>query len=245
MDPDLPAIEHLVVFPPPPYISPVASVVPTGFRIFAFAGPVDALVSPSSPAAAWLAPRTTTATAADRALLDDVLADFVRQTHDDCPVPSPRHKAAALLFLMLYKPARAGEPFNDREKWHRDPAPWPHMDGHVPTRYALTLLGEGTRVLDAAGAPRPELARAMPRVFGAAERRVAEGQVVRFTMGRVESPVHSAPEIVRDRVFVNVVYGSEEEVRANRRGVPWRGGGATVGEEIAVDSYYADELKEN
>jgi hypothetical protein len=242
-DPTLPAIEPLVIFPPPPYTSPVTSVVPTGFRIFAYAGPVGALISPSSPAAAWLAPRTTTATPADRALLDDVLADFVRQTHADSPVPSPRHKAAALLFLMLYKPARPGEPFNDREGWHRDPAPWPHMDGHVPARYATTLLGEGTRVLDPAGAPRPELARAMPRVFGAVDRRVGEGQVVRFTMGRMDSPVHSAPEIVRDRVFVNVVYGTEEEVRANRRGIPWRDGPAGVGEEIGVDSYYADDVK--
>jgi hypothetical protein len=244
-DPTLPEIEHLVIFPPPPYTSPVMSVVPTGFRIFAFAGSVASLVSPSSPAAAWLAPRTTTASPADRALLDDVLADFVRQTHADCPAPSPRHKAAALLFLMLYKPARAGVPFSDREGWHRDPAPWPRMDGHIPARYALTLLGEGTRVLDPAGAPRPALARAMPRAFGAAERRVAEGQVVRFTMGRVDSPVHSAPEIVRDRVFVNVVYGTEEEVRANRRGVPWRDGpAAAVDEELGVDSYYADDLKE-
>ena len=245
-DPNLPAFEPLVIFPPPPYTSPVTSVVPTGFRIFAFAGPVTSLVSPTSPAAAWLAPRTTTASLADRALLDDILADFVHQTHADCPAPSPRHKAAALLFLMLYKPPRAGEPFSDREGWHRDPAPWPHMDGHVPARYTLTLLGEGTRVLDAAGAPQPALARAMPRVFGAAERSMAEGQVVRFTMGRVDSPVHSAPKIVRDRVFVNVVFGTEEEVRANRRGIPWRDAAAVaVGEEIGVDSYYAEDLKEN
>jgi hypothetical protein len=119
------------------------------------------------------------------------------------------------------------------------------MDGHVPARYAVTLLGAGTRVLDPAGAPQPALAGVMPRVFGAPERSIAEGQVMRFTMGRLESPVHSAPRVVRDRVFVNVVYGTEEEVKSNRRGIPWRDGDvAGVGEEIGVDSYYADDLKE-
>jgi hypothetical protein len=51
---------------------------------------------------------------------------------------------------------------------------------------------------------------------------------------------------VRDRVFGNVVFGTEEEVRANRRGIPWReAAAAAVGEEIGVDSYYAEDLREN
>jgi hypothetical protein len=96
------------------------------------------------------------------------------------------------------------------------------MDGHVPVRYTVTLLGDGTRVLDPAMAVEPRLAAMMPRRL-APERAVAEGQVVRFTMGRLDSPFHSVPPIVRHRVFINVVYGTEEEVRANRKGVVWRG----------------------
>ncbi|ORY17906.1 hypothetical protein BCR34DRAFT_376593 [Clohesyomyces aquaticus] len=41
-----------------------------------------------------------------------------------------------------------------------------------------------------------------------------EGQVVRFSWGREDSPVHSEPDLVGDRVFVTVLFGSEREVRS-------------------------------
>jgi hypothetical protein len=96
------------------------------------------------------------------------------------------------------------------------------MEGHIPTRYAITLLGDSTRMLDPDTGPAPHLGRIMPRVF-AGERSVELGQVIRFTMGMVDSPVHAVPTITKDRVFMNVVYGSETEVRANRKNVPWKG----------------------
>ncbi|KAK2689445.1 hypothetical protein QWA68_011878 [Fusarium oxysporum] len=42
---------------------------------------------------------------------------------------------------------------------------------------------------------------------------VGHGQVVRFSWGRDDSPVHSEPDLVSDRVFMTVLYGSESELR--------------------------------
>jgi hypothetical protein len=43
--------------------------------------------------------------------------------------------------------------------------------------------------------------------------RVGDGEVVRFSWGREDSPAHSEPDLVCDRVFVSVMYGSESEIR--------------------------------
>ena len=43
--------------------------------------------------------------------------------------------------------------------------------------------------------------------------RVGHGEVVRFSWGRDDSPVHSEPDLISDRVFVTVLYGSESELR--------------------------------
>ncbi|KAF9776142.1 hypothetical protein IL306_005704 [Fusarium sp. DS 682] len=43
---------------------------------------------------------------------------------------------------------------------------------------------------------------------------VGHGQVVRFSWGRDDSPVHSEPDLVSDRVFMTVLYGSESELRS-------------------------------
>lgn len=42
---------------------------------------------------------------------------------------------------------------------------------------------------------------------------IGEGEIVRFSWGRDDSPVHSEPDLVGERVFVSVLYGSEEEIR--------------------------------
>ncbi|KAF4344791.1 hypothetical protein FBEOM_1258 [Fusarium beomiforme] len=48
----------------------------------------------------------------------------------------------------------------------------------------------------------------IPRVI------VGRGRVVRFSWGREDSPVHSEPDLVADRVFMTVLYGSEPELRS-------------------------------
>ncbi|KAF5552854.1 hypothetical protein FMEXI_2633 [Fusarium mexicanum] len=42
---------------------------------------------------------------------------------------------------------------------------------------------------------------------------VGHGQIVRFSWGRDDSPVHSEPHLVSDRVFMTVLYGSDSELR--------------------------------
>jgi hypothetical protein len=42
---------------------------------------------------------------------------------------------------------------------------------------------------------------------------VGDGEVVRFSWGCEDSPMHSEPDMVCDRVFVSVLYGSEHEIR--------------------------------
>lgn len=50
--------------------------------------------------------------------------------------------------------------------------------------------------------------------FEAADRvQVGDGEVVRFSWGRDDSPVHSEPDLRSDRVFMTVLYGSEAELR--------------------------------
>ncbi|SPJ87933.1 uncharacterized protein FTOL_12402 [Fusarium torulosum] len=48
---------------------------------------------------------------------------------------------------------------------------------------------------------------------------VGHGEVVRFSWGRDDSPVHSEPDLISDRVFMTVLYGSELELR---RMCEWR-----------------------
>jgi hypothetical protein len=208
-------ITPLVFFPSTPFTTPIQSVNTPGFRIFSFSGLVSTLLSSNEPST-WLSARTTVS---DASLLDDLLLNFIYLTHKDCPVVET-HKAAALMYIMLYKPN--GNPLlGTGEGWHRDPSPW-QEDGHVPTRYAITLLGTSTRMLDPEAGPAPQLGRVMPRAF-ARERGVELGQVIRFTMGRIDSPLHAVPAITQDRVFMNIVYGSEAEVRSNRKKIPWKG----------------------
>lgn len=42
---------------------------------------------------------------------------------------------------------------------------------------------------------------------------MVQGQVVRFSWGHDDSPVHSEPDFVSDRVFMSILYGSEKEIR--------------------------------
>lgn len=48
---------------------------------------------------------------------------------------------------------------------------------------------------------------------------VKDGEIVRFSWGRKDSPVHSEPDLISDRVFMTVLYGSEAEIR---RMCEWR-----------------------
>jgi hypothetical protein len=42
---------------------------------------------------------------------------------------------------------------------------------------------------------------------------VGEGEIVRFSWGQPDSPLHSEPDLISDRVFMTVLFGSESELR--------------------------------
>jgi hypothetical protein len=213
---NIPQIQHLVVFPPSPFVTPIEGVAVSGFQVFSYAGRVEKLLQSAEPSQ-WISSKTTLT---DATILDDLILNFISLTHADCPA-TLHQKAAALMYIKVMKPNQ-NSLLGKGEKWHRDPSPWPVNDGHIPTRYAITLLGDSTRILDPELGEAPELGRYVPQVF-AEERRLHIGQIIRFSMGSIESPVHSAPAVTKDRVFINIVYGSEREVMANRKNIPWRG----------------------
>ncbi len=93
-------------------------------------------------------------------------------------------------------------------------------------KYAVTLLGPSTRLLEPCAAvddvfralgdrgqnrSRLVLARDLA---GFAEIPVRTGQIVCFSWGEDDSPVHSEPDSSSsDRIFLSVLFGSEDELR--------------------------------
>lgn len=49
--------------------------------------------------------------------------------------------------------------------------------------------------------------KAEPRI------KLRQGEVVRFSWGREDSPVHSEPDFICDRIFMTILYGSEKEMQ--------------------------------
>lgn len=114
-------------------------------------------------------------------------------------------------------------------RWHQDGRMYTCScpeDKRLPhSKYAVALLGSSTRVLgpDAArrlsergGVPdSPENRRILAAELADCEEvDVTPGQVIRFSWGQGDSPVHSEPDSSgSDRVFVSVLFGSEEEMR--------------------------------
>ncbi|KAM0323046.1 hypothetical protein ACHAQA_009145 [Verticillium albo-atrum] len=118
-------------------------------------------------------------------------------------------------------------------RWHTDgimfdcacpPPQLPH------SKYAFTILGPSTRVMVPDQAvttlicgrsptgrdwdtndPDPELAARMAEFEEAS---VGLGQVIRFSWGQTDSPVHSEPDSSgQERVFISVLLASDEEIR--------------------------------
>jgi hypothetical protein len=112
--------------------------------------------------------------------------------------------------------------YGDMPRWHRDALMF-HCDvpGDVNSKYAVTLLGNPTKVLAESELVRDVVTgRHSERREEYAERLPLElchdierGDIIRFSWGQVDSPVHSEPDMSCDRVFVSILYGSEREIR--------------------------------
>ncbi|KAM0151691.1 hypothetical protein ACHAQE_008398 [Botrytis cinerea] len=107
-------------------------------------------------------------------------------------------------------------------RWHRDGRMIECTDtAHaLHYRYATTLAGPITLVLEETEV----VTQAMKRHVGkrketanalAAEKplEIPRGQIIRFSWGQEDSPVHSEPDLVAERVFISCIYGSISEIK--------------------------------
>lgn len=174
-----------------------------------------------------------TCTDADLPLLSKTLADFLDHTSKDCVSEASRPELATQACWLTIRVWHPTDEFVV-PRWHRDGRMFdcscqgsklasgrslPH------SKYAVTLLGPGTLLL----APfqrhvddtlatckwgRDEERKPLADSFAKCELvPVQTGQVIRFSWGEEDSPVHSEPDSSgSDRVFVSVLYGSKEEL---------------------------------
>lgn len=151
--------------------------------------------------------------------LDRTREDYLGGKVDDVPTSNAATTAAWLCIRMTKSTNAFTIP-----RWHRDGRMFPSdRKEQIHSKYAMTLLGPPTLVLvdsdlvnkvvtkdDNPQEVRVEYANRLslqPLV------EIEQGQIIRFTWGQINSPVHSEPNINCDRVFVSVLYGSEAEIR--------------------------------
>lgn len=107
-------------------------------------------------------------------------------------------------------------------RWHRDGRMIECTNANhvLHCRYATTLLGPTTLVLQETEVvtqgmkqhigKRKETANALA---GENPLEITRGQIIRFSWGQEDSPVHSEPDLVTERVFISCIYGSISEIK--------------------------------
>lgn len=160
------------------------------------------------------------------------LQEFIKLARHDCLLSF--NNAGALWLLVRMSPPSEEYVI---PRWHRDGRMFTCSCSDVPgdkgaqvhSKYAVTLLGPATRVLEvdemvdralaAAGVDKNVMHRVdrekLADLFaGCGEVGINTGQAIRFSWGRDDSPIHSEPDWSGgDRVFVSVLFGSEDEIR--------------------------------
>ncbi|KAH8885557.1 hypothetical protein GQ53DRAFT_751246 [Thozetella sp. PMI_491] len=149
-------------------------------------------------------------------------------SHEDClkssdPADVPAIGTACWLCIRAFGPTDEYV----QPRWHRDGRMFQctcRADPAVPhSKYAVSLLGPATRIL----APSAYVDEVMSigqhwenrlvlaeKLVGCEALAVEPGQIIRFTWGQEDSPVHSEPDFSgQDRVFASVLFGSEQEIR--------------------------------
>ncbi|KAH8702891.1 hypothetical protein GQ44DRAFT_732618 [Phaeosphaeriaceae sp. PMI808] len=203
---------------------------------FDYYGPVDSSLAPS--ASKFLA---TTTNAAESDVLS-TLTSFLHATQTDC-IGTPSEKKSCWLTMRVTKPTAAFHvprwhqdgrmyPYDEaRKDVVRSKYALTFMGPTTlmlqPNQRSFDVLKRGTaqhywweekgdvEPTDEEWEETDDALRAwLADAFKDESRvRVGDGDVVRFSWGREDSPVHSEPDMVSDRVFVTVLYGSEAELR--------------------------------
>jgi hypothetical protein len=159
--------------------------------------------------------------------IERTLGDFIQITNADylqektlkeIPGTAPASVSAWLVIRMTIPTLE----YTLTPRWHRDGLMY-HSDteGDVNYKYAITLLGNPTKLLAESDLVRDVVhGRHQKRRAEYAEKlssepliEVASGEIVKFSWGQEGSPVHSEPDMNSNRVFVSILYGSEREMR--------------------------------
>ncbi|KAH8669788.1 hypothetical protein BGZ60DRAFT_408218 [Tricladium varicosporioides] len=221
------------ILPVPITIPRVTSVTQTS--TFDYYGPVQS--SLASEASKFLA---TISDAVERDVVS-AINSFVFVTQNDC-VGGAEETTACWLTIRVTKPTKEFEVPRWHQDGRMFPYDEGRKEV-VRSKYALTLLGPTTLMLQpnahafsifkqgetqhywwqethgpepteeedqANGTLRHWLADKLKDVVRV---RVRDGEIVRFSWGRDDSPVHSEPDLISDRIFVTILYGSESELR--------------------------------
>jgi hypothetical protein len=159
--------------------------------------------------------------------IEKTLADFIQITKADylqekalkeIPGSAPASVSAWLVIRMTIPTLE----YTLMPRWHRDGLMYSSdTEGDVNYKYAITLLGNPTKLLAESDFVR-DVVRGIYQERRAeyAEKLSSEPvieaprrEIVKFSWGQKDSPVHSEPDMNSDRVFISILYGSEREMR--------------------------------
>ncbi|CAJ2507274.1 Uu.00g084600.m01.CDS01 [Anthostomella pinea] len=143
-------------------------------------------------------------------LLEDVIVRFLHQAQDDCKSNAAPADAATITQSCWLR-IRMTLPCDDwvEPRWHNDGRMFdcscseprvPHSNPYVRQVRSEKYWRERSEVA--------------ARFAGCDEVNVERGQVIRFSWGQDDSPIHSEPDCTSDeRVFMSVLFGKKDELR--------------------------------
>ncbi|KAJ8067370.1 hypothetical protein OCU04_004721 [Sclerotinia nivalis] len=168
----------------------------------------------ASEAAKFICGNSHASKSSIKRILKQFLAITSQDSQDNCHV-SPE----AIWFLVNM--TKKSEDFNTA-RWHRDGRMIECTDANhlLHCRYANTLAGPTTLVLQ-----ETDMVSKAMRTYVGNRRKISEvlaseeplklspNQIIRFSWGEEDSPVHSEPDLITDRVFISCIYGTIGEIQ--------------------------------
>lgn len=219
----------LTIFPHEPLHPRVVSSIDKD-RVGGFYGPFDTHRL-ATQAATFISSNSD----ANEELLAQVLHRFLALAWEDCTAGASTTNSIVQKAHSCWLCIRMTLPTDSWvvPRWHTDGRMFDCTcsEPKIPhSKYAFTILGPSTRVMATNPAvsavletlsetgqpwnqndPDPKLAEKLAEYPEAA---VKLGQVIRFSWGQPDSPVHSEPDSTSlHRIFVSLLFGSEDEIR--------------------------------
>ncbi|EDO02594.1 hypothetical protein SS1G_05071 [Sclerotinia sclerotiorum 1980 UF-70] len=209
----------------PPLLSPFAVLKPplkrtkiknihTDQHEYHFYGTTSSPEIITSEAANFICDNSRASKSSIKRILKQFLAITSQDSQDTCHV-TPE----AMWFIVNM--TKKSKNFHTA-RWHRDGRMIECTDGNhiLHCRYASTLSGPTTLVL-----PETDRVTGVMRTYAGNRRKISDilsseeplkiscNQIIRFSWGKEDSPVHSEPDLVTDRVFISCIYGSICEIK--------------------------------